>query len=254
MKFDTADEGIRYLQRLVRNNQNPQFNQMVNDGGSVHREFGRLFDPDNLHRLTDIEFKEFLLYEHNRHWWGIHRHQAKLVSDMSLLRSVLGLLLDESIPIESRLDRIEPRSGPKPLPGLGKAVFTPILHVVYPEKYGVWNSIAESAMQRLQLWPQFGRGSTFGDNYVAVIKSLNEVASKLDVDLWTLDSLWWLTELEHEPEKHQFAGGEGIGSGGSSSRRAKVRSTFVCSNCFLTKSTSLRSSDPAVCLDCNPKN
>jgi hypothetical protein len=254
MKFDTADEGIRYLQRLRRNNQNPQFNQMVNDGGSVHREFGRLFDPDNLHRLTDIEFKEFLLYEHNRHWWGIHRHQAKLVADMSRLRSVLGLLLDESLPIEDRLDLIEPAGGTKPLPGLGKAVFTPILHVVHPTKYGVWNSVAESAMRRLRLWPRFGRGSTFGNNYGAVNNSLNDVAAKLDVDLWTLDSLWWLTELEHEPEKHQFAGGDGSGSGGSSSRRAKVRSTFVCSNCFLTKSTSLRSSDPAACLDCNPKN
>ncbi len=97
-------------------------------------------------------------------------------------------------------------------------------------------------------------GVDLWNNYVAVNDSLNEVASKLDVDLWTLDSLWWLTELEHEPEKHQFAGGEGSGSGSSSSRRAKVRSTFVCSNCFLTKSTSLRSSDPAECLDCNPKN
>jgi len=254
MTFDTPAEGITYLGRLVRNNQNSQFAQMVNDGGSVHREFGRLFDPDNLHRLTAIEFKEFLLYEHNRHWWGIHRHQAKLVADMSRLRSVLGLLLDESLPIEDRLDLIEPAGGTKPLPGLGKAVFTPILHVVHPTKYGVWNSVAESAMQRLRLWPRLGRGSTFGNNYGAVNTSLNDVAAKLGVDLWTLDSLWWLTELEHEPQKHQFAGGEGGGSGGSSSRRAKARSTFVCSGCFLTKSTSLKSSDPDICRDCNPED
>lgn len=254
MTFDSAEEGIRYLEQLLRNNRNPQFSQMIQDGGSVHREFGRLFDPDNLHRLTDIEFKEFLLYQHNRHWWGIHRHQAKLVSDMSRLRSVLGLLLDESLPIQERLDQIEPAGGPKPLPGLGKAVFTPIMHVVYPEKYGVWNSVAESAMQRLQLWPPLDRGLTFGDSYAAVNGSLNDVAAKLDVDLWTLDSLWWLTELAHEPQKHQFAGGEGGGSGSSSSRRAKARYTFVCSICFLTKSIRLRSSNPDECLDCNPES
>ena len=254
--FDNAEEGIRYLGRLLRNDRNPQFAQMVHDGGSVHREFGRLFDPDNLHRLTATEFKEFLLYEHNRHWWGIHRHQAKLVSDMSRLRSVLGLLLDESLPIDGRLDRIEPAAGPKPLPGLGRAVFTPILHVVYPKKYGVWNSVAESAMQRLRLWPQIDQASTFGDSYALVNDNLNDAARKVDVDLWTLDSLWWLTELEHEPQKHQFAGGEGGGSRGSGSnspRRARGRHTFVCSKCFLNKSTSLRSSDPDVCLDCNPE-
>lgn len=150
-RYESAEDGMKYLERLIRHNTNPQFVRMVRDGDSVHREFGRLFHPDNLHRLKATEFKEFLLYEHNRHWWGIHRHQAKLVADMDRLRTVLGLLLDESSPIEERLNRIEPTSGPKPLPGLGKAVFTPILHVVYPSTYGVWNSVAESAMQRLNL-------------------------------------------------------------------------------------------------------
>lgn len=229
---------------------------MVSDGRSVHREFGRLFHPDNLPRMTADEFKEFLLYEHNRHWWGIHRHQAKLVSDMNRLRTGLGVLVDESRPIEERLNYIEPGNGPKPVSGLGKAVFTPILHVVYPDMYGVWNSVAESAMNRLQLWPSFGRGWQFGERYVAVNQTLLDVAGELDIDLWTLDSLWWLTELEHEPQKHQFGGGEGGSSGAtnrSSSTQARARDTFVCPNCFLTKSTSLRSSDPDICLDCNPE-
>src|SRR5690606_2376236 len=43
-----------------------------------------------LHRLKAQDFKSFLLYENNRHWWGIHRHQAKLVRDMDLLRSDTG--------------------------------------------------------------------------------------------------------------------------------------------------------------------
>ena len=255
MKFENAEDGSKYLGRLLRHNRNPQFAQMVGDRDSVHREFGRLFHPENLLRLTAEEFKEFLLYEHNRHWWGIHRHQARLVSDMDRLRKGLGILLDESRATGQRLDYIEPGNGPKPIPGLGKAVFTPILHVAYPDKYGVWNSVAESAMVRLQLWPSFGWGWSFGDRYVAVNQVLQEVADQLDIDLWTLDSLWWLTELEHEPQKHQFGGGEGGGSAtGKSARPARARDTFVCSSCFLTKSTNLRSSDPDICLDCNPES
>ena len=153
---------MAYLRRLLHHNRNPQFAHMLADGESVHREYGRVFSPKNLHRLGAEEFKEFLLYENNRHWWGIHRHQAKLVSDMDRLRRTLQVLVDESRPITQRLDWIEPSSGSKPLPGLGKAVFTPILHVVYPNRYGVWNSISESATARLRLWPTFPWGSTFG--------------------------------------------------------------------------------------------
>ena len=60
------------------------------------------------------DFKEFVLYENNRHWWGIHRHQTKLVQDMPILRQALGVLLDESRPIEKRLDWIVPERGAKP--------------------------------------------------------------------------------------------------------------------------------------------
>jgi hypothetical protein len=228
---------------------------MVLDRESVHRSFGRLFDPSNLDRLTAVELKEFLLYEHNRHWWGIHRHQAKLVSDMDQLRNTLWVLLDETRPIVDRLDWLEPTSGPKPVPGLGKAVFTPILHVVYPETYGVWNSVAESAMTRLQFWPQFARGSSFGERYAEVNSRLNNISERIGVDLWTLDSLWWLTELEHEPEKHQFSGSESGGTSGASlGKVAGALHTFQCQSCFLSKSTSLRSSEPDVCIDCNPED
>ncbi len=185
---------------------------------------------------------------------GGESHQAQLVSDMDRLRRTLQVLVDESRPIADRLDWIEPPSGRKPLPGIGKAVFTPILHVVYPTKYGVWNSVAESAMNRLRLWPRFERGSTFGAKYAAMNHVLHQVSSDLRIDLWTLDSLWWLTELEHEPTKHQFSGGEVSGSsgGGLSTRSARALQTFVCQRCFLTKSSTVESSAESVCLDCNP--
>lgn len=48
----------------------------------VIARYGRTFHPDNLHQLTADEFKSFLLYENNRHWWGIHRHQTSITADM----------------------------------------------------------------------------------------------------------------------------------------------------------------------------
>ena len=250
-----VEDTLIYLRRLL-NEPDLQTRQTIADRGRVLAEYGNLFHPDNLGRLTADDFKGFLRYENNRHWWGIHRHEAKLISDMDRLRNGLAILLDESQPIVTRLDRMEPGTGPKPVPGIGKAVLTPILHVVYPDKYGVWNSICESAMTRLRLWPPFGRGAGFGLMYSAVNAVLNEVAQRLGTDLWTLDSLWWRVEQEHAPAKHPF-------EGSSSVSRPRVQPgphvglfkgsapTFLCSRCYLSKPVSLRArTDPDLCLDC----
>lgn len=248
--METQDP-IPYLRWLLHQG-DTQAAQMMKDRDSVLREYGRLFHPDNLPHLTAADFKGFLLYENNRHWWGIHRHQRKLVADMDRLRHVLGVLIDESRPVAERVDRVEPSVGRKPLPGLGKAVFTPILHVVYPDRYGVWNSIAESALRRLGLWPDFPPGTSFGGKYELVNQNLREAAAAVDVDLWTIDILWWLVEKDHEPTRHQFDGGTGSSAGGGRGSRAiHARDTFVCENCFQTKAGSLRSeTNPATCRDC----
>jgi hypothetical protein len=171
-----------------------EVNEIIEARDEVVSHYGSIFSPANLADLTAEEFKSFLLYENNRHWVGIHRHQAAITSDMDHLRSVLGLLLDESQPIESRLDQIVRRDKANLVRGLGKAVFTPILLVVYPDKYGVWNSVAESAMKKLGLWPRFVRGASFGQKYRQLNDVVLDVASKVGVDLWTLDTLWWAAE------------------------------------------------------------
>jgi hypothetical protein len=249
------DDVLAYLKRLV---EDPDFQtrQMIADRDRVHSDYGRLFHPDNLSRLTAEDFKGFLRYENNRHWWGIHRHERTLVSDMDRLRDGLAVLLDESQPIVTRLDRIEPTVGHKLVPGLGKAVFTPILHVVYPAQYGVWNSISESAMTRLRLWPPFGWGSGFGQRYVAVNTVLTGVAERLGTDLWTVDALWWRVEQDHAPEKHPVDGSTSPSpiktpTGSRSGRLKGHAPTFVCSRCYMAKPVSLRGqSDPDLCVDC----
>ena len=113
---------------------------------------------------------------------------------MPALRNALRLLLDESQPIGERLDRLIRPEGANLIRGLDQAVITPILLVVYPNRYGVWNTISEAAMRQLGLWPSSERGSSFGEQYEIVNQVLNETAATLEIDLWTLDALWWAVE------------------------------------------------------------
>ena len=160
----------------------------------VFDRYRPIFDPANLGALTADDFRGFLLFRNNRHWEGIHRQGTQIVEDMDRLRQALGILLDEDEPIAQRLDRLVRRDAPNFVPGLAKAVLTPILLIVYPDLYGVWNTIAEGAMRSLGVFPEFERGESFGRSYERVNAKLLEVAEGTGVDLWTLDSLWWAVE------------------------------------------------------------
>jgi len=47
------------------------------------------------------------------------------------------------------------------------------------------------ALKELDLWPRFVRGATFGEKYAAINDVLTRLASDVEVDLWTLDALFW---------------------------------------------------------------
>ncbi|MBW1668647.1 MAG: DUF1016 family protein [Deltaproteobacteria bacterium] len=105
---------------------------------------------------------------------------------MDRLRGALAILVDESQPVADRLDRaIEMVSG------MGKNVASAILLVAQPERYGVWNNRSEANMRRLGIWPKFDRGESFGSRYVKVNQILLQLRDMLQLDLWTLDALWW---------------------------------------------------------------
>jgi hypothetical protein len=74
---------------------------------------------------------------------------------------------------------------------MGKNVSTAILMVTQPDQYGVWNNRSEAGMKRLDIWPKFDRGESFGSRYVRVNQILNQLSESLGIDLWTLDALWW---------------------------------------------------------------
>ena len=152
----------------------------------VIEHFGKLLLPERLDELTEEEFRSFLLFRNNRHWTGLTRHQESMCSDMGRLRDTLALLLDESRPIEGRYT--EALSS---IRGFGKAVACAVLNVVYPETYGVWNNTSEAGLKQLGLWPDMERGTSRGEKYVRVNEVLHELADALELDLWTLDALWW---------------------------------------------------------------
>lgn len=95
------------------------------------------------------------------------------------------VLLDENRPIKDRYDYALSH-----VSGLGRAVATAILLVVYPDKYGVWNTTSEAALKVLDLWPRFERGQSEGKRYVKINDILNRLSRELGVDLWIFDAIW----------------------------------------------------------------
>lgn len=178
-----------------------------------------VFSPDNLDNLTSEDFRSFLLFKNNQHWDRLHRQSGSVTADMNKLRNALRLLLDERLPIKTRLDRLRPGNGEPMVKGLGRAVITAILQIMYPDEYGVLNNTAEQGMKKTKLWPEFPRGASFGERYEMVNKVLVEVAPQVGTDLWTLDMLWWRLGTAHVPK--------GIGSAELCERSESEQETDV---------------------------
>ncbi|NQT19784.1 MAG: DUF1016 family protein [Planctomycetes bacterium] len=170
------------------------------------------FSTEHIGNLAADEFRSFLLFRNNHHWDSIHRQGGLMTSNMEKLREALAWLVDESRSLRERLDALRPNNGDPMVKGLGRAVLTAILQVVYPDDYGVLNKIAEDGMVKLGLWPKMPRGASFGERYERVNSVLLEVADQVGVDLWTLDMLWWRFIRSDEPEEPSDEQGNEVGS------------------------------------------
>lgn len=157
----------------------------------VLARYGLIFSPKNIPQITEGEFQSFLRFPNNRHWSSLERTASRATEDMEALRDMLSRLLDESIPIAQRVEDTFGR-----VRGLGKAVLTAILLVVYPDKYGVWNGTSEAGLKAAGLFPQ-GRALD-GARYEQINDILKNLAAELGTDLWTLDSLWWRMVRDRE--------------------------------------------------------
>lgn len=160
----------------------------------VIKKYGALFHPSNIPSLSEEDFRGFLNYKNNRHWTGIHRHSSALVSDMNRLREALVILLDENKPLENRLRILRPHKGEPFIKGLARSVITPILFVVYPEKYGVLNNPAEQGMKEVNIYPALSKNADFAEEYIAVNEVILKISNDFSLPLWFVDWIWWKIE------------------------------------------------------------
>lgn len=163
--------------------------EIIDNRDVVLGRFSPAFQPGTVAELDKDVFRDFLSFEQNKHWTGLER-QPQLYADMDGLRQVLSVLVDEARPIRERVNTVVEA------PGMGVAKLSAILLVAYPRKYGVWNGTSEKALRSLGLWPETRRGATTGERYVAVNLVLLDLARNLEIDLWTLDAIWWGIDIE----------------------------------------------------------
>jgi hypothetical protein len=170
----------------------------------VYDKYQPSFRPGRVGDIKEQEIVSFLKYENNRHWTGLVRSKNKITADIEALREGLSTLVDEEQPLDSRFTEAV-----RLVHGMGTAIATAILHVAYPDKYGVWNGTSKGGMKQLGLWPDFKRGSSIGEQYEKVNRVLNRLAEEIDTDLWTLDILWHkLGDEEEEIEETREAESE----------------------------------------------
>ena len=127
--------------RLAAMKQMDTWSQIVAPRDDVFRRFQPLFASSHLASLNVEEFRPFLYFDDNHHWTGLHRQVNRVCADLPKLRKCLKDLLDESQPLESRLDKVAGA-----ITGMGKGIITAILLVAHPDKYGVWNNTSEGAL------------------------------------------------------------------------------------------------------------
>jgi hypothetical protein len=163
------------------------YDEIVVNRDQVFAKYQPIFSTDHVPNLSKEEFTSFLYFENNRHWSGLYRKGLQAAADIDTLRKALGVLLDESTPIQQRFPLALGMVG-----GLGKATATGILTVAYPRVYGVWNNTSEGALRKVGLWPHFlDKGEGVGARYAKINSLLTRLRTDLETDFWTLDALWW---------------------------------------------------------------
>lgn len=172
---------------------NDQISAIIQARDIVISRFQPMLRPESISDLSEEAIRPFFYFEHNKHWSGLNRQVNRVCSDMDVFRNTLKVLVDETAPIEDRLNMIVGT-----IKGLGKGILTAFLHVAYPEKYGVWNNTSHAGLLAVGLMPQFPRGASFSTRYKMINEVLVHLADVLKIDLWTLDALWWMASLGAE--------------------------------------------------------
>lgn len=175
--------------------QTPERKVVEADNRRTSEEYQRLFSPDNIRNIEKSDIEDFLDWQGR--WSSLFRQKNRIISDMDRLKTALSILLNEQENIETRLNGLVPNQ-PDYVKGFGRATMTAILHLVYPDRYGVYNQTSEEGLKKLGMLPQFDRGERFGSRYLKINKSLLDLSQQTGLSLAEVDSLVWFV-LEDSP-------------------------------------------------------
>ena len=194
--YQNAISQLRNLLSILRNND--EIKEMISARKEVYAKYQPIFSLNKISELSEDDFKSFLDFKNNRHWTGLDRHKESLTEDMGKLRNALNILLDESKPILERYNTIRSKNNGNLVNGLAKALMTAILHIEYPEKYGIWNQTSEKGLEKIDLLPKLKRGATEGEKYSVLNEIFLALSQDLNLDLWSLDALWWKSDFMNQ--------------------------------------------------------
>lgn len=175
---------LRAAKETVKDN--GEIREIIEARDEVLARYSPMFQTEKIGQISEEALRSFLYFENNKHWTGLNRQVNRICADMDAARTALAALVDEAQSLQTRM---EPAVAIK---GMGKGIITAILHVAYPDRYGVWNNTSDASLVELGLMPKFDRGARFGERYSAINQVLQSLAAALDVDLWTLDAMWWM--------------------------------------------------------------
>jgi hypothetical protein len=166
--------------RQVHVRQQPEIEAIINARDEVIAHYQPMFSLDKIPTLTADDFQSFLLFKNNKHWTGLHRQGPRICQDMGSLQSILRTLHNKPTPIEARWE-----TAIQGVRGLGKATLSAVLHIMFPEEYGVWNRTSEASLKEMNIWPNVEGDLRGGPLYRRINELLLALAKDLDVDLWT---------------------------------------------------------------------
>lgn len=163
----------------------------INARKKIYKKYSDVFSLENLQDTSKItsEYENWLLFRNNLSWTTLHRTGYYATKTPKRLVNLIRLLQNETIDIESRV--YKGLKGNNKVYGIGQGILTAILHTLFSEKYGVWNSRTKDTLEILRRTPIRRRIMNIGQTYKNVNKELIELAKELRTDLTYLDGFMW---------------------------------------------------------------
>lgn len=184
------DDAVSKMKSIVLNQDRDGDLTVISARDTVYDRYSPVFSSGTLSNLTSEELKTFLDLYDTKHGTGVPGAKRSFLSNIAGIQKILQILLDESLHIDDRFQIIEKKAEEEEIEGLGKGILTTILHVAYPDRYGVWDGTSEDGLKRLKVWPTFQQKATEGEKYAVINEILRYLSVQTGVDLRTLDTLW----------------------------------------------------------------